>query len=450
MRTAHAATTGAHASRSIVRDPQGTLVYVPGGVTNPFSRTCFVIPDEETVRRIEALEQPWEGLELGALALFVATIGALAVWRPWGITYMTLALIVLGASVVVLPLPALVGASIARRLGLSARERPRTFAEVSRGYTQPLGPDWMLLLMGVAGVAVLGLVFWFGRGAIARGETDFVFFAGLVMVTAVTSAPLYFLGLRGRRVAAENARLESVVSQRTEQLREVQRTLEERVAQQVREIERLGQLRHFFAAPVAEMILQEKGFDPARVHRKEITAISVDLQGFTAFSETAEPEDVIEVLRAYHAVLGALVNKYRATLEHFAGENAMVFLNDPLDAPDHPASAMAMAVELRSAMQPLLEQWRQGGHEFGLGTGIATGYATIGTVGYEGRWEYAAVGSVCNLAARLCAEAGNGQVITTHRVLSRAQAQPRVESLGNLTLKGFSRPVEGFNIVSLP
>jgi putative methionine-R-sulfoxide reductase with GAF domain len=197
------------------------------------------------------------------------------------------------------------------------------------------------------------------------------------------------------------------------------------------------------------MILNEKDFDPAKVHRRELTAVSMDLRGFTAFSETSEPEEVISVLRSYHAELGILVNRHNATLEHFAGDGVMVFLNDPVEIEDHPMRALELAVALRAAMRPHLEEWRSHGFDLGMGVGIATGYATIGAVGYEGRWEYAAIGTVCNLAARLCAEAKDGQIVVSKRFLSRLGERAEVESLGERPLKGLTRPVAAFNVLAL-
>jgi class 3 adenylate cyclase len=225
--------------------------------------------------------------------------------------------------------------------------------------------------------------------------------------------------------------------------------LEARVQEQVRHIERLGQLKHFFAAPVAEMILNDSAFDPAKVHRRELTAVSIDLRGFTSFSESSEPEEVISVLRIYHAELGIQVNRCQATLEHFAGDGVMLFFNDPVEVEDHPMRALDLAVGLRAAMQPHLSEWKSNGFDIGLGIGIATGYATIGAVGYEGRWEYAAIGTVCNLAARLCAEAKDGQIVVSKRFLSRIGDRAECDSLGDRNLKGLSRPVAAFNVVAL-
>jgi len=276
--------------------------------------------------------------------------------------------------------------------------------------------------------------------------------AAFLLACAAVYLPLLAIGpyiLRIRRLRRENARLEAIVEQRTNELRDLNRILVARVKEQVDHIERLGQLLHFFAAPVAEMILNEKGFDPSAVHRRELTAISVDLQGFIAFSETAEPEDVISILRRYHSELGAQVNRFGATLEHFSGENVMVFLNDPIEIPDHPHRALDLAVALRDAMRSHLEEWRGHGFDIGLGVGIATGYATIGAVGYEGRWEYAAIGTVCNLAARLCAEATNAQIVVSRRFVARVGDAARFEPLGERPLKGLARPVAMFNVAGL-
>jgi len=330
-----------------------------------------------------------------------------------------------------------------RRIGPLERGPVRSFQEYA--VLQDAGPAgaWAASAVAFAFSAVqLGLAYDIARNGHVAVGAGFALLA-LVLLPMVAVGPAV---ARVRRLRAENERLEAVVAERTLELRELNRTLEERVREQVAHIERLGQLKHFFAAPVAEMILNEKGFDPSRVHRRELTAVAIDLRGFTAFSETSEPEEVIGVLRIYHAELGIQVNRCRATLEHFAGDGAMIFLNDPLDVPDHPMRALELAVALREAMRPHLAVWRANGFDIGLGVGIATGYATIGAVGYEGRWEYAAIGTVCNLAARLCAEAKDGQVVVSKRFLSRLGDRAEFEPLGERPLKGLSRPVEMFDV----
>jgi adenylate cyclase len=333
-----------------------------------------------------------------------------------------------------------------RRAGPLERGPTRSYRDFAAGGKRAPLAAWALSAF-IAAVCAAAL--WIAIELFRHGSP---WLAATMALSIVVPLPLVALGpavSRIRRLSAENARLEAIVAERTAELRDLNRTLELRVQEQVRHIERLGQLKHFFAAPVAEMILNEKGFDPAKVHRRELTAIAIDLRGFTAFSETSEPEEVIGVLRIYHAELGIQVNRFRATLEHFAGDGVMVFLNDPLEVPDHPMRALELAVALREAMQPHLREWRGNGFDIGLGVGIATGYATIGAVGYEGRWAYAAIGTVCNLAARLCAEAKDGQIVVSRRLMSQLADRGDFEPLGDRPLKGLTRPVEMFNVRGL-
>jgi class 3 adenylate cyclase len=437
-------------NRTLTRCDDGTWLYVPGGSDNIFSRRAYLVPDDATAERVRELTRGGYRFTLAGVLAMLVILAALAAWRPWNMGSGVMALLVFAGLLGVMPIPVIAGQRVARRLGLAARPKPRTLAEIAEPFQEQLGPGWLLVVITGLCLVVLGLLVAFSASAIAKGEGMFALFLGLFLVPGFTLAPLALFGLRTRRLAAANARLEALVGERTKQLVEVNARLQTRVAEQVAQLGRLGHLRHFFAAPVAEMILGQSGFDPARVHRKELTVVSIDLRGFTAFSETAEPEEVIAVLRRYHTELGRLVNHHQATLEHFAGENAMIFLNDPLEMPDHPARALRLALELRESIAPLLAEWRLHGYDLGLASGIASGYATIGTVGYEGRWEYAAIGSVCNLAARLCGAAHDGQVLTTHRVLSRAGAAFRTEPVGELSMKGISRPVAGFNVLPVP
>ena len=226
------------------------------------------------------------------------------------------------------------------------------------------------------------------------------------------------------------------------------KTLEARIAAQLGEIERIGRLKRFLAPQVAEMVISS-GDGVLESHRRDVTVLFCDLRGFTAFAEAAEPEEVMGVLREYHAGLGALIHKYEATLERFVGDGLMVLFNDPLPCPDPVARAVKMAVEMRRAVAELAVKWRKHGHELGFGIGIARGYATIGRIGFEGRSDYAAIGSVANLAARLCGEAKDGQVLVDAKVLAEAEALADIEQVGEFTLKGFHRPVRAFNVRGL-
>ena len=213
-------------------------------------------------------------------------------------------------------------------------------------------------------------------------------------------------------------------------------------------VERLGRLKRFFSPHLAELIVTGGADDPLRTHRRDITVVFVDLRGFTAFSETAEPEEVMAVLREYHAALGRLIFAYEGTLERFAGDGMMIFFNDPVPVPDAPQRAVRMAVAMRDRVHELTGRWRKRGYDLGLGVGIAQGYATIGAIGFEGRWDYGAIGTVTNLAARLCGEAQPGQILVSARVAANVEDFADVEETGRLTLKGFARPIPAFNVLA--
>jgi len=230
-----------------------------------------------------------------------------------------------------------------------------------------------------------------------------------------------------------------------DELAELNRTLEQRVRDQVAQLERLGRLRRFFSPQLAELILD----DPLKSHRREVTVVFLDLRGFTAFAETAEPEEVMTVLREYHAEMGKLILEAEGTLERFAGDGIMIFFNDPVPVPDPAARAVRMAAAMRERIVSLTEAWRKRGFELDFGVGIAQGYATIGAIGFEGRLDYGAIGTVTNLASRLCGEAKPGQILISQRVVGGVEGVAEVEPIGELTLKGFQRPVRAFNVVRL-
>ncbi len=227
------------------------------------------------------------------------------------------------------------------------------------------------------------------------------------------------------------------------------RTLEQRVEQQLSEIERVSRLKRFLSPQVTELILSSGDDKVLESHRRAITVLFCDLRGFTAFSEMAEPEEVMSVLREYHAVLGTLVHKYQGTLERFAGDAILVLFNDPLPLPDPSGQAVQMAVDMRDQVAQLLVKWRKLGHDLGFGVGIAHGYATLGRIGFEGRFDYGAVGSVVNLAARLCSDAKDGQILIDAKVQAAIEASAATEPAGELLLKGFHRPVRAFNVCAL-
>jgi class 3 adenylate cyclase len=234
-----------------------------------------------------------------------------------------------------------------------------------------------------------------------------------------------------------------------DQLAEWARTLEDRVREKVAEVERLGRLKRFFSPQLAELIVAGGAEDPLTTHRREITVVFLDLRGFTAFAETAEPEEVMRVLREYHAAMGQVIVEHEGTLERFTGDGMMIFFNDPVPVPKPAERALRMAVAMRERVVELGAAWRKRGYDLGLGVGIAEGYATIGAIGFEGRWDYGAIGTVTNLAARLCAEAKGGQILVSSRVAGAVDGLAKLEELGTLTLKGLLRPVPTFNVVGL-
>ena len=227
------------------------------------------------------------------------------------------------------------------------------------------------------------------------------------------------------------------------------RELEQRVQAQVDALERLGRLRRFLPPQLAELVVSSGDDAFLRSHRREITVVFCDLRGFTSFSETVEPEDVMAVLSEYHAALGDLVHRFDGTLERFTGDGLMVIFNDPLDCPDAPERAVRMALAMRGRVAELAEGWARRDYDLDFGVGIAQGHATLGQVGFEGRSDYTAIGSVTNLAARLCAEAQGRQILISQRVFSAVEGVAVVDSLGELSLRGFSKPARAYNVVGL-
>jgi len=241
--------------------------------------------------------------------------------------------------------------------------------------------------------------------------------------------------------------LQDKVQEQAAQLQASNRTLEERVATQVFALERLGRLKRFFSPQLAQMIVEGGAEDPLKTHRREIAVVFLDLRGFTAFAETAEPEEVMTVLRDYHLEMGRVIQAHDGTLERFAGDGMMVFFNDPVPVPDAAARAVRMAVAMHATLIPVATKWRKRGFELEFSAGIAHGYATIGAIGFEGRWDYGAIGTVTNLAARLCGEAKPGQTLISQRVLAAVEDFVEVEPVGPLPLKGFHKPVAAYNVV---
>jgi adenylate cyclase len=224
------------------------------------------------------------------------------------------------------------------------------------------------------------------------------------------------------------------------------RRLEERVAQQLGEIEKVGRLKRFLAPQLAEMIVSSGDEGILESHRRDIVVVFCDLRGYTAFAETGEPEEVWAVLREFHAAVGPLVTRFEGTLDHFSGDGLMVYFNDPLPCPDPAERAVRMAVAMRQAVGELMAGWRRRGFELGFGIGVAQGYATLGRIGFEERVDYTAIGTVTNLAARLCAEARDGQILLSKRVAAAVEGNISLEEIGNLALKGLSQAVAVYNV----
>jgi len=233
------------------------------------------------------------------------------------------------------------------------------------------------------------------------------------------------------------------------ELAEWNRSLETRVQQQVEELERLGRLRRFLSPQLAELIVSSGDDSLLQSHRREISVLFCDLRGFTSFAETAEPEELMGILHEYQEAMGELIHRYKGTVADIAGDGLMVFFNDPLPIPEHAQQAIRMAVAMRQRMGGLIAAWQKRGHTLGFGVGIAVGYATLGQIGFEGRFDYGAIGSVTNLASRLCGEARAGQILVAPRTYAATESIVKAECIGDMTLKGFLKPVTVYNILEL-
>jgi GAF domain-containing protein len=247
-------------------------------------------------------------------------------------------------------------------------------------------------------------------------------------------------------IAMENARLIGELHERTDQVAELNRGLEARVAEQVEELGRVGRLKRFLAPQLAELIVSQGDEKILESHRREIVVVFCDLRGYTAFTETAEPEEVLEFLREYHGALGPLVSEFEGTLDQFSGDGIMVFFNDPVPCPDPAERAVKMAMAMREAAGKLIADWRERGRDLGFGAGIAQGFATLGQIGFSDRSGYTAIGTVCNVAARLCAEAKDNQIFLSQRVNAALKGSVVTEQVGALALKGLSQPVVTYNV----
>jgi class 3 adenylate cyclase/putative methionine-R-sulfoxide reductase with GAF domain len=241
-------------------------------------------------------------------------------------------------------------------------------------------------------------------------------------------------------IAIENARL-------LDDLNKLNQQLGQRVADQVGEIERMSRLRRFLPPQVADLIVASGTEKQLESHRREITALFCDLRGFTGFSESSDPEDVMALLRDYHAAIGEIIVKYSGTLERFAGDGVMVIFNDPVPVENPALQAVLMALDMRTAIGGMIEKWRDLGHELGFGIGIAHGFATLGTIGFEGRFDYSAIGIVSNVASRFCDEAKPGQILISPRVRQAVEKAVTLEPVGEFTLKGIRRPMAAYNVL---
>lgn len=244
-------------------------------------------------------------------------------------------------------------------------------------------------------------------------------------------------------------RLHDTVEELAAEVKEWNAKLEQRVAKQVSELERVGRLRRFFSPQLAELIVNGGADDPLQSHRREITVVFLDLRGFTAFAEVAEPEEVMGVLREYHQVTGRMILEYEGTLEHFTGDGITILFNDPVPIANPAERAVRLALAVRERIGRMAVDWVRHGYDLSLGIGIAQGFATIGAIGFEGRWDYSAIGTVTNLAARLCGEAAGDQILIAQRAFAGVESLVDAEPPETLTLKGFRRPVVAYRLRGL-
>jgi adenylate cyclase len=244
-------------------------------------------------------------------------------------------------------------------------------------------------------------------------------------------------------------RYHDTIEAQAAELAEFNRQLEQRVQEQVGELERVGRLRRFLSPQIADLVVSSGDESFLASHRREITVVFCDLRGFTAFAETVEPEDVMHVLGQYHAALGELIHRFEGTLARFAGDGLMVIFGDPLPCPDAPERAVRMAVAMRNSVWGLAESWSRLGYDLHLGVGVAQGHATIGGIGFEERSDYAAVGRVTNLAERLCETAQPGQILISQRVYATTEELVIANPVGELALRGFERPTRAYDVVGI-
>jgi len=256
--------------------------------------------------------------------------------------------------------------------------------------------------------------------------------------------------LRARVASSlEKKALRDDVRTQAAQLAEWNTKLEERVQEQLAQLDRLGRLKNFFSPQLAETIVNGGGEDLLKTHRREVVVVFLDMRGFTAFTDSSEPEEVMSVLAEYHDAMGRQIVLHEGTLEHFAGDGIMIVFNDPIPLASPAANAVKRALATQQKFAPLRAAWKRRGYDLDLAIGIAQGYATLGAIGFEGRWEYSCIGGVANLAARLCSEAKGGQILTNQKTLSRIEDVVQAELLGEVAFKGLVQPVAVANITGL-
>ena len=318
---------------------------------------------------------------------------------------------------------------------------------------EQVAADVLVVLQRPLGEALAPYNRLFGILALVGGAGLLLAILGAILVARRVSRPVLALAGAARRVAAGDFDTAVAVRQ-SDELGELAGTFNEMVAglrdrERVHaELQRAERLKRFFSPQLAEA-LSAGDESVLASHRREITVIFCDLRGFTAFAEAADPGEVMRLLRDYHAILGPLIARYEGTLERFTGDGLMVFFNDPVPCPDPAVRAVRMAVEARDAVQPLLESWRRREYALGFGAGIAMGFATVGRIGFEGRFDYAAIGSVTNLSGRLCQEATDGQILISAAVYAEVERFVEAVPLGELTLRGFAKPLLAFSVLNV-
>lgn len=274
---------------------------------------------------------------------------------------------------------------------------------------------------------------------------------GVDYVTKPIAPAIVIARVQTHLAAARHAReLESMVQRLEQQARALQalnETLEQRVAQGIDQVKRLDRLKRFFSPSVVDVLLAGSAEDPMKSRRRDVAAVFVDLRGFTAFTESSEPEDVLAVICEYHEAMGELVMAYSGTVERFAGDGIMVYFNDPVEVANPAGVAVRMAIDMQRRFMALGKGWQNRGYDLSMGIGIAQGFATIGAIGFEGRRDYGVIGTVSNLASRLCTEALGGQILVSQRVCAAIQDFADVQPVGELDLKGFRRPMAAYSVL---